>query len=176
MMDDFEPEKQFLSDALPELENYLFSKELYWPLGGKQTRLTLGNVLLNLRQLQAGDPVAAGEFAREYEASYSRRKTAWEAKMTRETANRLRLWQAFVTDYEENPESNASAYPGQVRHRVILQLLLEKMPADLPELKRLDDTLKISLRPGAFLWHKVLQPAYPEAVFWFLYGKLPFHP
>jgi hypothetical protein len=169
-----EQDHQFLTEALPQLRDYLLSNELYWPLGGTLPRLTSGAVLLTLARLSALQPEKAAQFHPQVARLRAQWRTAWEQKIAREMANRLRLWSNFLSDYREAPEQYADAYPHESRGRAILQILLDELP-NAPEksaLADLDVFLKIRLVPGDFLWEPGLRAAFQPEKFWFLYGKL----
>ncbi len=164
---------QFLTESLPQLQAYLLSNELYWPLGANLPRLTVGALLLALARLEVSQPGAADGLRAQVDTVRVKWRSAWEQKVARETANRLRLWTHFLSDLVSAPEQNADAYPGEVRGRVILELLLRELPTS-PEktaLAEADAFLKARLLPAAFLWEAALQPAFPATEFWFLYGK-----
>lgn len=162
----------FLAAALPELQDYLLSDELYWPLGSvgaSLPRLTLGGLLLALRR--CGDE----KFVRDADAVRYRWRAAWEAKARREAHSRLEQWKLFLEDLRQSREAHAQDYPGQVRVRVMLDLLLADLPplpAVSAALDGLDRGLRAGFVPGEFLWENVLRSAFPQDTFWYLYGRL----
>jgi hypothetical protein len=167
-----EQDIQFLMESLPQLQAYLLSNELYWPLSGSLPRLTLGSLLLALARMDVVQPESAEKYRQQVEIVRAKWRMAWEKKAVRETANRLRLWSQFLLDYVSAPEQYADSYPTEARGRAILQLLLREAP-DTPEkatLAELDAILKPRLASGGFLWENKLQAAFPENDFWFLYG------
>jgi hypothetical protein len=162
----------FLTESLPQLQDYLLSNELYWPLGGSLPRLTLGSVLLALARLEIFHPVEAQQFRAQVEVVRVKWRSAWEKKAAREAANRLRLWSQFLSEAVAGLEPEA--YPAEVRGRAILQLLLREAP-ETPEkaaLAEVDGVLKAHLHPGAFIWEAELQTVFPQSDFWFLYATL----
>ncbi len=158
----------FLNEALPQLKEYLLSAELYWPLGGTLPRLTPGAFLLALTRLSVTQPSAAQNARRQLELLTEQWRSAWEQKTLRETANRLRLWSAFLTECEETARRQDASYTGEARGRVILQLL----GCASPELAALDARLARLFAPGNFIWEAPLMAAFPQPDFWFLYGSL----
>ncbi len=174
-MSNLEHDSRFLEAAFPELEAYLLAEALYWPLGGTLPRLTPGALLLALRQVEArSSPILAGKWRAQLETVRMRRRTAWEQKSLKELQNRLRLWSASVSEWQSAQAERRADYPGEVRGRVILQILLSEVNAPLERsaLASLDISLRNSLTLTAFLWSQDLQPAFPPEEFWFLYGKL----
>lgn len=158
----------FLNEALPQLKNYLLSAELYWPLGAALPRLTPGTVLLALTRLSVLQPESADDTRRKLETLITPWRSAWEKKILQETANRLRLWSAFLTECEETTSRQDAWYASEVRGRVILQLL----GCASPQLTALDARLTRLFTPGNFIWKAPLSAAFPQPDFWFLYGSL----
>jgi hypothetical protein len=63
-----------------------------------------------------------------------------------------------------------------VSQRVIASLLLHRFPglADAPEAKALEQLDRLArgrLTGDRFVWAAALQPGFPEAEFWYLYGQ-----
>ena len=167
-------ELRFLAEALSQLQGYLLSNELYWPLSGSLPRLTPGALLLSLKCVSVTHPTQAQKFFKQFETIRTKWQTAWDKKIAREISTRLRLWSNFISDYATAAERTAESYPAEVRGRVILQLLLFELP-DLSvstPLLELDAALKTHLSPHEFLWDTGLQAVFPKLDFWFLYGKL----
>lgn len=167
----------YLEAGIPELETYLLSDELYWPIsarGYNLPRLTLGGLLLAKARLQAqGEPVQA--LVNQLEAVRAKWRVAWETKAGREFQSRFGLWSNYLSDYRHNPEGHADSYPHEVRNRAMLQLLQPELPAGLPEresLASLDSALRGSLVPGSFIWEPEVQAGFPREEYWFLYGTL----
>jgi hypothetical protein len=170
-----ETDALYLKAGLEELESYLLSREVYWPLGSSSLpQLTLGNLLLSRLRLKVRGLLSTAEEAR-LEEQHHRWRAAWEKKAQQEFRSRLRLWQNYLEDYSETPSAFASDYPQEVRHRAILELLQAEMAAPLPQaalLQQLDDHLRAVFIPGPFLWEADLQPAFPQETWWYLYGRL----
>jgi len=176
-MTSVEKDRAFLEAGIPELQDYLLSDELYWPItarGYDLPRLTIGGLLLAQERLDVqGERIDM--LLTQLEAVRSKWQVAWETKAGREFKSRLNLWGNYLTDYRQNPEGYADSYPHEVIYRVILELLRNELPADLPEreaLYSLDTALRSSLIPGTFIWEPELQPGFPRDVYWFLYGTL----
>jgi hypothetical protein len=169
-------ELRFLNEAFPQLQEYLLSNELYWPLSSSLPRLTPGSLLLALVCVQATSPMDAQRLDGQMEAIRAKKPTAWEKKVEREIKNRFRLWSQFLSDYKNAPDQNQDWYLGEIRGRAILQLLLVEHPEPVtPEkmaLADLEKLLKIRLIPGKFLWEPELEPFFEKNEFWFLFGKL----
>jgi hypothetical protein len=164
----------FLSEALPQLQEYLLSNELFWPLNATMPRLTPGSMLLALTRLQVGQPAQAQKLRQQFEETRGKWRVAWDKKAAREISNRLRLWSNFIADYEKAPAHAAGDYPAQVRGRVILQLLTLETPdfSEKSALAYLDARFKARTSLADFLWDANLQAIFPKADYWFLYEKL----
>jgi hypothetical protein len=172
-----EKDRAFIEAGIPELEAYLLSNELYWPItarGYDLPRLTVGGFLLARKRLEARgeriEPLVA-----QLDAVRSKWRVAWETKAGREVGARMRLWSNYLSDYRHNPEGHADAYPHEVRYRAMLHLLLAELPTSPPEaeeLAQLDSLLRANLISSDFVWEADLQSGFPHKVYWFLYGKL----
>ena len=176
-MTSVEKDRAYLEAGIPELQSYLLSDELYWPItarGFDLPRLTIGGLLLAATRLQArGEHI--DNLMSQLDTVRSKWRVAWETKAGREFQSRFNLWGNYLTDYRQNPEGFADSYPHEVRNRAMLELLQDEMPAELPErgaLSSLDTALRSSLIPGPFIWELELQPGFPREEYWFLYGTL----
>lgn len=161
-------EQDFLNEALPQLQEYLLSEALYWPLGGTLTRLTPGALLLALTRMDISQPEAARAARRKLDTLTEKWHSAWQRKIRQETASRLRLWSNFLAECGQPASQENAVYSSEVRGRVILQLLGNASP----ELSALDAQLKKIFYPGNFIWEAPLRAAFPQPNFWFLYGSL----
>ena len=176
-MTSLEKDRAYLEAGIPELERYLLSDELYWPISARGydlPRLTIGGILLTQGQLEARDERIESLLA-QLDGVRSRWRVAWETKVSREFGARMRLWSNYLTDYRQNPEGHADSYPHEVRYRVMLQLLMAEIhvqPSEQDSLSRLDSLLRANLTTGEFIWESDLQDGFPREVYWFLYGKL----
>jgi hypothetical protein len=173
-MTTLERDLRFLECALPELESSLLAEALYWPLGASLPRLTPGTLLLALRRVEALEPFAARKWQAQFDSVRAKRRSVWEQKTLREIRNRLRLWSASLAEWRSDEGERRADYTGEVRGRVILQLLLSEVnaPEEGAALEGLDHLLRAKLKPAPFLWESGLERAFSQDEFWFLYGKL----
>jgi len=181
-MSSLQADRSFFEAGVDQLENYLLSPELYWPLSGKsdQPRLTIGALLLADRRLQGSENSPEGklELVRlrmRLQALQAKWRSAWENKSIQEFRSRFQVWKDYLDEYRDTPDPNAADYPQRVRGRAILQLLgydLPKPPVESLALKDLDHYLREALLPGTFCWEPQLVVAFPGDEYWFLYGKL----
>ncbi len=127
------PETQlaWLASAVEDLDGFLLAPEVFRPtFGGLHRDLSLGNVLLAVDALAAGEPLLpparraeATHVVRRWETTRSSRPVAVEDKALAELSPRLRAWGAYLQDLAVAPEE-AARYPVEVRQRVILSRLL----------------------------------------------------
>lgn len=191
-MPSIEYDLRYLRGGLADLEAYLLSDELYWPIGVKPPhgdppypRLTVGGILLSRqslvnRGLNADQTQEYAELTAKLDEMRLHWQTAWQAKARRSFSSRLVQWSNFMEDYRKQPENNTDRYAYEVRGRVMLQLLEPESPAvtgaELELVKGLDRVLEACLKPGAFVWDPGLSPSFPQSQFWYLYGTLTSSP
>jgi hypothetical protein len=164
----------YLQTGIQELERYLISSELFWPLGGRGDlpRLTIGGLLLARKRLQVNSSsISYGDelsrLDRAMTGVYSKWGGAWEKKKAQEVSMRLHLWQNFLQDYPLAPQVQAEAYPQQVELRVMLQLL-----GEAAEVRESDKILRTFWIAGSFVWLRELSSSFPDPEYWYLYGHL----
>ena len=172
-----ENDRAYFEAGIPELGEYLLSKELYWPIsarGHSLPRLTIGAILLAQTRLEArGERIE--NLATQLDGLRSKWRMAWETKAGREFQSRFGLWNNYLADYCHNPEGQADAYPHEVRYRAMLHLLMDELstpPSEQKELAQLDSLLRVNLISSDFIWETELQAGFPREVYWYLYGKL----
>lgn len=182
-MKDVNYELSYIQASLEELDAYLLSKEVFWPVATPAPlrlfpKLTIGNLLLSLHKLEGFsgrrhlDTVQRSTFAhikREIEG-YSRRwAVAWKTKAAYEFQSRLRQWTHYLNDLEQKADAHAPYYSSEVRNRVRLELLREYSSQDSQTaLEQLDTTFRGWFSPADFIWDPLIQSAYPQEDFWFL--------
>ncbi len=152
---------QYLSAGVPELENYLLSKELYYPIGGSLPQLTLGGILLSLARAGTN----AAKYARQVEATRSKWRAAWEAKAEREVRARSDLWMNYLAEYREDRKTGARLYSQNVRYRAMLSLLGQANHDS-------DSFLRGNFKEGKFVWEEECAPNFPREIFWYLFGSI----
>ncbi|RPI26157.1 MAG: hypothetical protein EHM70_19315 [Chloroflexota bacterium] len=178
---------KFLQAGLVDLEGYLLSKEIYWPVvissppgEAPYPRLTLGSLLLAQARLQSGSltPEQRTAFERlnqRINEARQRWQVAWSQKAAREFHARLNLWRDYIEDYRKDPGGNVDRYDYEVSRRVMLELLqreAEGIPeAELDLLSGLDSFIRSVLRSGDFIWENEIQDVFPKSRYWYLYGR-----
>lgn len=186
-MMDIQNDWAFLRAALPELQDYILSRDVYRPLGQPARmpgavqipQLTIGNLLLSQARLAAyssNQPsVELAEIVRQIEQQRSTWRSNWAKKAAREYTSRLNLWGQYLREMRNDPRAHAAFYPNEVRQRAILRLLETEMLEDIPQievdqLNLLDGILRGLTQPGPFVWEPGVEPAFPRDVYWFLFS------
>lgn len=174
---------QYFANMLSELEQYLLSPELYWPLSSRtasptQDRLTLGNILLSLDKInavqQTWDAQQNSMFRKSnivWEQFLVKWKSAIERKAEHEMSSRTKLWHSYLSDLEAG-QGAAFEYRREVRNRVIIERLFDLGISRDPwkdELQHLDMLTRSLVHPAEFMWPPALQGQYPQKQYWFLY-------
>lgn len=179
---------EYMKAGLDSLENYLFSSEIYWPIGQAAPfgqpdypRLTLGALLLTRKRLQAHSLSKDEEdqfvqLATQLDRLRSRWRVAWGQKAKKEFRSRLNLWRDFLEEYRQDPEANYDRYSYEVGRRVMLELLVQESE-DIPDaetdlLNSLDRLVSAIFVPGNFIWDGSLISSFPKDIYWYLYGSL----
>ena len=174
-----------------KLRDYLLGDALYGPVGGGFLRgsgspqLTIGAFLLRRRRLVLlRDAIEAAAQA-QLDATIDQHDTIqrewtlhYEKKLRQEAGSRLKLLAAFIRDCGERPRDCAGTYPVEAMRRTITQeilLGLDELAYDkrecLAEAGHIDAGLRRHLKVCPFIWSPQLEPVYPRAKFWWLYGK-----
>jgi hypothetical protein len=176
------------SFMIEEIEDYILSSELFWPLskrsptGSPLPRLTLGGLMLTLNELKAQEKDLSPSHRAAYDKlllQMERVRVKWtvglERKAAQELRSRLNLWRAYLYDIEERVDT-AENYPYEVRYRVMFEHLADlsiRQPETEPhvdEMRSLDTRLRSIFVPGTFVWDARLENIYPQTTFWYLYG------
>lgn len=186
-MASFEYDLTFLQGGIPELQAYLLSNEIYWPLGlaapaGERPypQMTLGWLLLAHRRAtgwpQGPPSPQLAALTHQMDATRAKWHSAWRKKAAQEFSSRLKLWANYLNDYRGD-KTHAHQYAYESQRRVLLHLLVteeaEISPAESELLKGMDSYLRAVLQPGPFIWHPDLTAAFPQDTYWYLYGTLP---
>jgi len=153
-------DKRYLEKGIPELENYLLSRELYYPVGRSLPQLTLGGILLSLPRLHRSE---AAKFEDQVARVHAKWRSAWDTKAGREVRARSELWKNYLAEYPGDPQGTARLYPQQVRYRAMLTLLGESSDV-------MDVFVKSIFEPGDFIWEPEVRNHFSADIFWFLFG------
>ncbi len=191
-MKSFEYDLRYLQSGVEELERYLLSDDIFWPVDIRPPagepgypQLTLGGMLLSRKRLSTYNktPKQTAQVQKliaDMDTVRSNWRVAWEKKATRSFGVRLKMWRDFIEEYRQSPLDNSDRYPYEVRLRTMLALLQMEgggqVSAEVDLLVILDKFLDTVMITGDFVWEAELQPGFPEHVYWYLYGRLPAMP
>jgi hypothetical protein len=156
-----EKDQKYLTEGVPQLQDYLLSEQLYYPLSLNLPQLTLGGLLLSLKRMGT----RASKFEAQVEAIRSKWRSAWDAKSSREIKARSDLWMNYLSEYRDDPKAGVRLYPQNVRYRAMMSLLGKIEDAS-------DVFLKSVFKEGGFVWEEECAPNFPRETFWYLYGTL----
>lgn len=176
----------YITAAAEDLEEYLLSNVLFWPLSGAKgaslqgdsAQLTPGNLLLSLTRVKSFDwsPEEAGILSKaEKTISHilERWQSNWSRKAQEDFKKRLGLWRDYLEGMASAPQSLRGDYAYNIRLRVILELLAEQPGLDnlRASLVNLDQRLRGLVTPGDFVWEEDVRSGFPQDKFWFLYAS-----
>jgi hypothetical protein len=178
----------YLSQGLEELETYLLSDVLFWPLSGIPPsggqpfqRLTLGGLhlaraRLKAQKLRKKENHKISNINSRLEQLHHKWRVAWVRKVSWEFRSRINQWENFLNELRRNPKENAAFYGYEVRIRVMLHFLKPEADDVNPEffnlLEGLDNLLKALLKPDGFIWDERLSDGFPKQNFWYLWGDI----
>jgi len=186
-MHDSRYDLEYLRIGVEEIEDYLLSEELFWPVSGRPSsgkpfflKMTIGNLLFSEHCLAALlserrlSPPEEHEFLamqRQFEVVRSKWQVAWANKASQEYQSRFNQWMRTLEELKGDRYQNAPYYSNEVRVRVLLDLLADHVPAESqPDLAVFDSVLRKIFKPGAFIWEDALAPGFPQEKYWYLYG------
>jgi hypothetical protein len=180
---------RYMQAAVNQLEDYLLSEVLFWPIGVRPPtgtpsypKLTLGGLLLARARAKAMLNSAPDiQKFEQLDTDMNRARTKWivnwAKKAVREFQARLTLWGNYIEDYRMDPDSQYDRYAYEVSRRVQLELLgheSSSIPTSAFDLlKNLDFFLQTNFVTGQFIWENNLKSGFPADPFWYLYGRLP---
>ena len=179
-----EDQLALLTTYLDELEPYLMSQELFWPIGSMSAhspKLTIGNLLLTLSTvetkhsaLDANQQGRLHHIQTRWNQASKKWASAISSKAIREMGARLNLWQAYLADLDEG-QGRRYLYSTEVRNRVLFELLvsLTANDAEVVNLRNtmlsLDSRMQALTQPAPFQWEEFLLAEYGPTTFPFLY-------
>jgi hypothetical protein len=176
---------KILEAMVASMADYLMSEVTFWSLGQPlMPQLTLGGYLLRERRLlllrhllSAEDQVRLDTAVARFKQALDDRTVRFETKAHQEMPARIRQWREHLRDIREG--QYASNYATIVEGRAMLAAFIDYLGASpfqldptIPQrLAALDQELRNRWQAGPFIWPDGWQPAYPEAEYWWLYGK-----
>lgn len=176
-----------LETMVEELEDYIIKDELYrtvrvhLPAGDQMIQMSGGDLLTRIFRLNAErDKLTPQQEARFDAARASAEKiiyslrTRFHQRLLREAKARLDSLNWFLDDCSTDPARCRGEYPFEIRNRQRLDAIVAELGSDVtPELKaqinRIDDRLRMIVKPSNFAWDTRLEDVFPRTRFWYLY-------
>lgn len=170
-----------------ELVAYLDDDALFGAsLSAGLTTVTLGNYLMGQNRLLALRSTALEAVVQtRLDAVVARfdrvlyyNTEEFKLKVGQELETRLQGWRGYVRQLTRK-EIRANCYEVEAENRVIVEDILQKLcllggqPDShiCEEIDRLDRELRQHWQPGKFIWPAEWKPAYPQSIYWWLYGR-----
>lgn len=176
-----------LEAFVAELEDYIVNDELYrtvrvhLPSGDQMIQMSGGDLLTRIFRLAAERDRLTPEQQARFDAArsavektiYSLR-TRFHQRLGREVKARLDSLNWFLDECAGDPSRCRGEYPFEIRNRQRIDAILSELGNDLaPELKsqvnRIDDRIRMMVKPGNFAWDARLEGVFPRTRFWYLY-------
>lgn len=170
-----------------ELEEYIIKSDIYrtvrvrTPSGDQMIQMSGGDLLTRLFRLAGeAERLAPEQRARLQELRqraerviYSLR-TRFHKVLNREIKTRLDSLSWYLDETAGDPKRARGDYPFEIRNRQRVDAMVRELGDDLePELKRelnrVDERIRMIVRPGTFVWDNRLEPVFPRERFWYLY-------
>lgn len=188
-------EVAILKEMVEVFDDFILADRLYRTLlvhtaeGDRQPTMSAGRFLMSIRHLEHERQKLTHEERSALDSAQSRLETIrihlsarYLDKLLHELRGQVSSWRWFLDDCLSGSGGCEEIYPGDVRSRVRIELLLEELEqlgAESVNETRIqvatqDSRLRAIWLPGPFIWQDENPSAYPEKEFWFLYG-LP-HP
>ncbi len=170
-----------------EMTEYLNSAVLYWPMTrGDMPRLTLGGYLMRQHRLLAlANLLTEAEWGlletavTRFNEALTDRVVRAEQRANEELGVRARQWGTYLNDVQREAALAAVNYETAVENRAMLAALIHFLQGEPYRLEAkatnhiymLDQGLRNHWQVGEFIWPPAWQPAYPQADYWWLYGR-----
>lgn len=174
-----ESDLKYVESAIPVLEDFILSNDLYWPLAGSPSgtgsdQLSLGMLeVMEMRLLALPEthPLRkrAVAFYGQIDTVLHRWQSNYRQKAVREWHARMRQWQSYLGELRHNPQ-RLHTYAYEVRLRLILDIFSDWVEAaDLEVLAALDLSVLSNLNEGHFIWEPEITSGFPASRYPFLY-------
>lgn len=170
-----------------EMEDYLISDVLFWPLmKGNLPRLTLGAYLLRQHRLTGlrhllddREQLRLDAAVAQFNRSLVEKVVRFEEHAHQELRARLRQWGEFLKDLGGESSTSVAYYAASVETRAMIAALVARMkmpPYQLDDhidqqIRIYDSALRKLWMPGEFVWPPEWRGAYPTTEYWWLYGR-----
>ena len=101
-------------------------------------------------------------------------RTRFHDLLQREMKTRIDSLNWFLDDVMGDPKRARGEYPYEIRNRQRIDAIAAELGDDLSpalksELHRVDERIRLIVRPADFVWDEGLAPIFPRERFWYLY-------
>ena len=170
-----------------ELEEYIIKDELYrtvrvhLPTGDQMIQMSGGDLLTRIFRLAAERERLTPEQQSRFDAArgaaekiiYSLR-TRFHQRLQREIKARLDSLNWFLDECSSDPARCRGEYPFEIRNRQRIDAIVSELGTDLPaelknQISRIDERIRMIVRPAGFAWDTRLEGVFPRTRFWYLY-------
>lgn len=176
-----------LGAEIDELEDYIIADEVYrtvrvvTPSGAQMVQMSGGDMLTRLFRLQGERerlPVdqrsQVKDLALRAESTAYSLRTRFHDLLQREMKTRIDSLNWFLDDVMGDPKRARAEYPYEIRNRQRIDAIAAELGDDLApalksELHRVDERIRLIVRPAEFVWDESLAPIFPRERFWYLY-------
>jgi hypothetical protein len=178
-----------LESLADELEAYIVKDDLYrtvrvhTPAGDQMVQMSGGDLLTRLFRLSGErDKLSPDQQVRldskrvQVEKTIYSLRTRFHERLNREVKARLDALSWFLDECASDPARGRGEYPFEIRNRQRIDVILVELGSDLtPDLKaqisRVDDRIRLMVKPASFAWDPRLEPLFPRAQYWYLYSS-----
>jgi len=170
------------------MEAYLNSSSLFWSAAHADLSvITLGEYLMRQNRLLALRSQSLGMVDQErldvassyFDHVLFNKVSEFEQAAQQELSVRIMQWDKYWQELDRVTPADISDVHLALEARVIIEDVLQKLyllscsPESylVEQIDQLDFTLRQKWQPGKFVWPAEWRVAYPEAIYWWLYGK-----
>lgn len=176
-----------LAAEIDELEEYIVKGDIYrtvrvqTPAGMQMVQMSAGDLLSRLYRLEGErERLSVEQRSRTKELALAARSTIYSLRtrfhdlLKREIKTRIDSLNWFLDDVIGDPKRARVEYPYEIRNRQRIQLMVDELAEEMtPELKsqvsRVDERIRLIVRPAEFVWDSQLEPIFPRERFWYMY-------
>lgn len=176
-----------LATEVEELEEYIIKGDIYrtvrvqTPTGTQMVQMSAGDLLSRLYRLEGErDRLNVEQRSRTKDLALATRSTIYGLRtrfhdlLKREIKTRLDSLNWFLDDVMGDPKRARVEYPYEIRNRQRIQLMVDELGEELPsklksQINRIDDRIRLIVKPASFVWDSQLEPIFPRDRFWYMY-------
>lgn len=179
---DIEKNLRTLHAMVEAITPYIYEEELFGHLGDKMPKMTVGGLLLRLRQLEGIQSALSKQQQTQLTESrqrFEQMRYEWHNHYEKKLLQELKSRAETALNYLQDAVDAMGDWGNQIEKRTIMaDLMIEasaqniSIPGDLKGLvSEVDSLLRRYFKAGEFFWDAQLAHAYPQETYWWLYGK-----